>query len=81
MIALLLSVGAAWAGPYEDGAAAYQRGDYATALRIFRSLATQGNADAQALLANMYDSGIGVKQDYAEAVKWYRLARISHTDE
>ncbi len=26
------------------------------------------------MLASMYDQGLGVKQDYAEAVKWYRSA-------
>ena len=30
------------AGPHEDGMAAYQRGDYATALKIMRPLAEQG---------------------------------------
>ena len=28
---------------------------------------------AQAILGLMYDTGQGVPQDYAEAVKWYRL--------
>jgi len=32
------------------------------------------NLDAQYNLALMYDNGEGVPQDYAEAVKWYRLA-------
>ncbi len=35
------------AGPYENGLAAYQRGDYATALRLWRPLAERGDADAQ----------------------------------
>jgi TPR repeat protein len=74
MTALLLSVGAARAGPYEDGIAYYQRGDYANALQIFRSLAAQGDASAQFNLGVMYDLGQGVTQDYVEAVKWYRLA-------
>lgn len=38
-LALLLCVGAARAGPFEDGSAAYGRGDYAGALRVFRSTA------------------------------------------
>ena len=32
------------------------------------------NLDAQYNLGLMYDNGEGVPQDYAEAVKWYRLA-------
>ena len=71
---LLIALGSARAGPFEDGAAAYQRGDYATAQKIFQTLAAQGNAEAQYNLGFMYDSGKGVKQDYAEALKWYRLA-------
>jgi TPR repeat protein len=65
---------AAAAGPFEDADAAYQRGDYATALRLWRPLAEQGNAPTQYNLGFMYSSGQGVPQDYAEAVKWYRLA-------
>ena len=34
----------------------------------------KGNAEAQSDLGVMYDKGQGVAQDYAEAVKWYRLA-------
>ena len=46
VIAVTLT-GAAAAGPFEDATAAYERGDYATALRLFRPLAEQGNADVQ----------------------------------
>jgi TPR repeat protein len=35
------------AGPLEDGLAAYSRGDYATAMRLWRPLADRGEADAQ----------------------------------
>ncbi len=54
--------------------AADQRGDYATALREWRPLAEQGNAEAQFNLGNMYRKGLGVPQDYAEAVNWFRKA-------
>ena len=63
----------AWAGFYK-GVAAYNRGDYATALRELRPLAEQGVAEAQLNLALMYANGRGVPQDYAEAMKWYRKA-------
>jgi TPR repeat protein len=66
--------GQAWAGPFEDATAAYQRGDYPTALRLFRPFAAQGDASAQTALGFMYSNGQGMLQDYAEAVKWYRLA-------
>jgi TPR repeat protein len=56
------------------GLAAYNAGDYATALENWQPLAAQGDAAAQFNLALMYDDGRGVLQDYAEAVRWYRLA-------
>ena len=77
-VALLVAISApAAAGPvedFEDGLAAAQRGDYATALRLFRPLAKRGHASAQFILGVAYASGEGVKQDYAEAEKWYRKA-------
>ncbi len=63
----------AWAG-MDEALAAYQRGDYVTALREWRSLAKQGNAIAQNNLGFMYSKGLGVTQDYAEAMMWYRKA-------
>ena len=39
-----------------------------------RTDAEQGDADAQFNLGVMYETGGGVLQDYAEAVRWYRLA-------
>ena len=63
-----------WPDQLKVGGAAYDRGDYATALKEFRPLAEQGNADAQFNLGFMYENGLGVPQDYAEAVKWYRNA-------
>src|SRR3972149_5103692 len=77
LVALVLSLSLAApvaAGPLEDAAAAHERGDYATALRLFRPLAEQGGAPAQNNPRVMYGSGQGVPQDYREAAKWYRMA-------
>jgi hypothetical protein len=46
-LTLVAMAGAAVAGPLEDANAALQRGDNATAFRLYRPLAEQGNADAQ----------------------------------
>ena len=62
------------AGPFEDGLAAWERGEYETALKLLRPLAEQGDAKAQHKLGLMYNNGQGVPQDYVEAVKWYRMA-------
>ena len=59
---------------FQKGLAAYNAGDYATALQEWTPLVEAGDADAQYNLGVMYDNGKGVPQDYAEAVKWYRLA-------
>ena len=63
----------AWAG-FDEGVAAYERGDYETALQEFRPLAEQGLADAQTALGWMYYLGRGVLQDYVRAHMWYNLA-------
>jgi TPR repeat protein len=62
------------AGPYDDATAAYQRGDYATAMRIIQPLANRGEANAQNTLGLMYHFGQGVPQSLAEAARWYRKA-------
>ncbi len=59
---------------FADGVAAFDRGDYETAMREFRPLAEQGDARAQFNLGAMYLNGWGVAQNHAEALKWYRLA-------
>ena len=58
----------------KKGFAAYQRGDYATALREWEPLAVKGNAKAQNNLGAIYRKGYGVPQDYGEAAKWYAKA-------
>ena len=62
-----------WAD-FSDGIAAYDRGDYAGALKEWRPLAEQGNAGAQYNLGVMYDNGQGVPQDYVKAHMWYNLS-------
>jgi hypothetical protein len=77
LVAFVLVVGCAApvaAGPFEDGMAAYNQGDYATASRLLRPLAEQGHTFAQFNLGRMYHLGKGVPQDHFEAHKWYRLA-------
>ena len=59
---------------FEAGRDAYNRDDYATALREFRPLAEQGNARAQTNLGGMYAKGQGVPQDDQQAIAWLRKA-------
>ena len=74
VILLAALAGTAVAGPLEDAFSAHKRGDYATALREFRVLAEQGDADAQFNLGAMYYNGYGVPQDDVQAANWYRKA-------
>ncbi|MEH8027640.1 tetratricopeptide repeat protein [Gallibacterium anatis] len=53
---------------------AAKKKDFATALKLWQSLAEQGDANSQYNLGLMYSRGEGVKQDDAEAMKWWRKA-------
>ncbi|MCK5363185.1 MAG: SEL1-like repeat protein [Gammaproteobacteria bacterium] len=59
---------------FDKGASAYKRGDFETALAVFRPLAENGDAKAQSILGLMYSYGEGVPVDYREAARWYRRA-------
>jgi len=63
-----------FAAALEDGRDAYQKGDYAAALKLLRPLANAGNPEAQVFIGMSYEFGDGVAKNTAEAVKWYRQA-------
>ena len=74
-----------WSADFQKGLDAYNKKDYATALKEFQPLAeNKGIASyfyskediirAQYKLGEMYKKGEGVPQDYKTAVKWWRLA-------
>ena len=64
IVATVMLIGVAVAGPFENAGAAYNQGDYATALRLWQPLAEQGNASGQFNLGVMYERGEGVPPDY-----------------
>src|SRR5215470_15174641 len=53
---------------------AFQRADYAKALKLARPLAEAGDPRAEAVLGAAYYRGRGVAQNDSEAAKWFRLA-------
>lgn len=57
----------------DQGFEAVKKGDYQTALKLWKHLADQGDARAQYNLGLMYRNGNGI-QDDVEAAKWYRKA-------
>jgi TPR repeat protein len=72
--AQILGIVAAVAGPWEDGMAAYNRGDYVPAIRLFCPLAEAGNAKAQHLIGVMYHRGQGVARNSVRAFLWFNRA-------
>ena len=63
----------AWAG-LDEGEAAIERQDWATAFEEFQPLAKRGIAAAQSWLGWLYEIGHYVEQDYIQAVILYRMA-------
>src|SRR5215213_78798 len=51
---------------------AYQKQQYASALKLFEAAARKGNPEAQHTLGFMYRDGKGTKRNDAKAIAWYR---------
>lgn len=72
-VLLLLTTPVA-AQDFDAGWAAYEKHDYATAIRTWRTLAEKGDAASQTALGSLHYMGRGVPHDHAEALRLYRLA-------
>jgi TPR repeat protein len=59
---------------FAAGAAAYDKGDYATAFKEWEPLAQAGGSAAQFNLGLLYYDGRGVPQDFAQAAGWFEKA-------
>ncbi|CAM3317140.1 peptidoglycan-binding protein [Halomonas lysinitropha] len=59
---------------YADGMRYYEQQEYRQALQEFSEAARSGDADAQYMLARLYESGNGTVQNFVQAHKWYNLA-------
>lgn len=57
---------------FAAGMSAYEKHDYATALKEWRPLAEAGDAPTQFNLGLMYLDGAGVPQSSEHAVEWFR---------
>ena len=80
--AVIFVLAASTQAGFDEGVAAYERSDYATAVHEWRPLAEQGDRAAQFMLGVMYSHGQGVPQDYIQAHMWTNLAaeRLSIKD-
>jgi TPR repeat protein len=57
-----------------EGLTAYDLGDYKAAFSILRPIAPMGDDQVQVAVGYMYDHGLGVEQDQAQAAQWYARA-------
>ncbi|MCG8671495.1 MAG: caspase family protein [Pseudomonadales bacterium] len=53
---------------------AFDRADYATALKIWLPIAEAGDTEAQTYVGEIFEKGLGIKPDYVAAASWYRKA-------
>jgi len=70
---VIASASPAGAG-YDEGAAAFIRGDYQAAWQEWLALGERGHQSAQYNLGVLYSIGLGVDQNDVEASKWFRRA-------
>lgn len=75
-VSIALFFGCPALADFYTGVVAYNKGDYATALREWVPLAQKGHPNAQNNLGVMYREGEGVKQSYKEASKWFKLSAL-----
>jgi len=61
---------------FDDGVAAFRRGEYDLAIGEWQPLADAGHASAQFNLAQMYRRGLGVPADLVRAERYYREAAL-----
>jgi TPR repeat protein len=59
------------AADFNTGLNAYQKKDYSTAAKEWRTLADKGDSRAQFNLGLLYVDGLGVPLDYSQAVRWF----------
>ena len=78
---LLLLSPISWGAEIDKGQAAYDSGDYQTAITEWQPLAEAGHAAGQFGMGLLYANGFGVSLDDAQALKWYQLAaEQNHAD-
>ena len=69
------------AATVKAGIEAWQKGEPAKAIAIWRALAAKGDSDAAFNLGQAYRLGRGVAADTGQAKKWFeRAARVGHLD-
>lgn len=73
-IVLVLAIGQARAGDFEDGLRYYRAKEYAMAIASWEKAAAQGNVSAQFTLGFVHEKGEGTEVNFPRAAYWYRQA-------
>lgn len=70
----LIAAAAAWPARADtaSGLAAFQSGRFSEAYQAWHEAADRGDATAALYLGVLYDTGIGVPQDFGQAIQWYK---------
>ncbi len=53
---------------------AYSRADYRSALSVWLEKAQSGDANAQHIVGEIHEKGLGIEPDFKQAAHWYELA-------
>lgn len=61
----------------DEGGVAFKAGNYRLAMREILPVARAGDAKAQAVVALMYEEGLGVSKDLAQAAYWYEQSAVN----
>lgn len=69
---MLLATTSSFAGPVEDGQAAWDREDYESAARFYAQAAREGDPRGEGILGLMYAYGMGVAQDVTQGIQWMK---------
>lgn len=73
LVFLLLPVSATGQS-FSSGWVAFDRGEYIVAFQEWQPLAEQGDLGSQIFLGFLYETGLGVSQNTAEAFRWHQRA-------
>lgn len=74
LFSLVVSCVCLYGADVQNGRNAYERKDYASAMKELAPLAQEGNVNAQILLGKMYMLGQGVPRNTDLALKWFEAA-------
>lgn len=80
-IGAALLAGPVLAQSYDEGAKAYNKRDYHTAMKNWQPLAEKGDVKAQFNVGLLYAQGLGVDLSFKEAVKYWELAAAQKNPE